>query len=270
MTVEEYGNGQFYGGRPVSCLSVHFRIHYQTAWGQRLRVVGNHVALGMWKPSNGLYLEWGGDGYWVGKFVLPIDLRLDQLRYKYVVTDDNDMSFTRWESGPDRTLVLGCQRHAVDVWRDKENMTPLTAGPAILKASSACRGEQYYTCHEPVEPINGETSWVELASAKSESARVKFAPQHIEYHPAPSKHQMVPINEEGTKVNYSNAVLQMMKQSKARAPPAATQTAYVKQFSRKTLQYLASSAESQHLLSHLMRTSYRSMVGSTGTSLHVY
>ena len=120
--------------------AVDFRIHYATAFGQSVCVVGSGV-LGAWLPSKALNLRYN-DGWWRGRLLLPRrppavggaggaggapaggspdesktkDCRHDEekLLYKYVLRMA-DGSLV-WEGGINRTLAL---RRELATWPDR-------------------------------------------------------------------------------------------------------------------------------------------------------
>jgi hypothetical protein len=112
---------------------VSFRIHYETAFGERLVVVGGAPELGSWDLSRAFPLSFQR-GWWVGQ--LTISPRpagggavsgdsLETVEYKYVIV--NDSAPARWEEGPNRQLLVrsaatGNVCHEVrDAWRVRDS-----------------------------------------------------------------------------------------------------------------------------------------------------
>ncbi|KAK9799848.1 hypothetical protein WJX73_009580 [Symbiochloris irregularis] len=112
-----------------SCITVHFRIPYMTTWGQHIRVVGEHSALGDWQPASAPSLgcrHAGEELVWEGKVSMP---KVHHFSYKFaVVTDDNRVQCLERES---RSVALpsNLQSGAVvslqDEWQDKPHAADL-------------------------------------------------------------------------------------------------------------------------------------------------
>lgn len=80
-------------------ITVHFRVSYMTTWGQHVRVVGEHAALGEEQPSLAPPLgcrHVGEELVWEGKISIPKVLHFS---YKFaVVSEDNRVQCQERES----------------------------------------------------------------------------------------------------------------------------------------------------------------------------
>ncbi|KAK0626084.1 glucan 1, 4-alpha-glucosidase [Immersiella caudata] len=93
--------------QPTSCseVLVTFNQRASTEWGQNIKLVGNHPALGNWNPSKGVLLNSGqytpSNPLWSISVLLPAGQRIE---YKYVnVQADGSV---RWESDPNRSFSV--------------------------------------------------------------------------------------------------------------------------------------------------------------------
>ncbi|KAK0651308.1 glycoside hydrolase family 15 protein [Cercophora newfieldiana] len=106
---------------PTGCseVLVTFNERASTQWGQNIKLVGNHPALGNWNPSNGILLSAAGytssDPLWSISVLLPAG---QSIEYKYVnVQSDGSV---RWESDPNRQFTVPSTCNEVvrgDNWR---------------------------------------------------------------------------------------------------------------------------------------------------------
>ena len=83
-------------------LAVDFEIHYETAFGERVCVLGNHEIMGAWDVSRATALEWTEGHAWKTSIELPAG---GVFFYKYVVVRD-DGEIVRWQDGSNSMLVL--------------------------------------------------------------------------------------------------------------------------------------------------------------------
>ena len=77
--------------------STEFSISYQTAFGEKIVLVGSSSELGNWEPEKGIELKWEPNHVWKGVFsydVLPFE-------YKYVLVGNEA---TLWEKGINRKI----------------------------------------------------------------------------------------------------------------------------------------------------------------------
>lgn len=88
--------------------SIHFQIHYNTQFGQELRVVGNLFELGNWKPDLALKMVWKQvniifinkkDNHWEAKLNLSNSIDFE---YKYVLCQKDQCI---WENGENRLFI---------------------------------------------------------------------------------------------------------------------------------------------------------------------
>jgi hypothetical protein len=99
---------------------VTFRIHYETAFGEALVVVGGCAELGDWRLEGAFPLAFQS-GWWVGTVAIAAPatgaggsdpVPLHKITYKYAVT--NAAAATKWEHGPDRALLVSPTDGPVD------------------------------------------------------------------------------------------------------------------------------------------------------------
>ncbi|MFT5239737.1 MAG: 4-alpha-glucanotransferase [Candidatus Promineifilaceae bacterium] len=100
-------------------MKLTFSIHYQTDWGQSLRLVIPNADGGDWEPTRALVMEGRSAGVWSLTLTLA-DAELDAFYYKYSIVSDHDGT-CRAEHGDDRTLPRGLHDHThvrmLDSWR---------------------------------------------------------------------------------------------------------------------------------------------------------
>lgn len=103
-------------------MTIVFRIHYQTTWGQKLYVSGSASELGNWDLAQALEMQHIADGWWE----LSVDIPADAMaQYKYVLKHEFS-SEAKWEWGDNRILFpgnvakLGLSLVHVDSWKDQE------------------------------------------------------------------------------------------------------------------------------------------------------
>jgi 4-alpha-glucanotransferase len=101
-------------------MKLHFKIQYNTVWGQRLLLTGNIPALGNGDYSKALKLGYSHPGSWSGTIDVSSD-ELNTLHYQYVVFDENLYRYIpEWgdmrkinQDLSDATNIL-----CVDVWNE--------------------------------------------------------------------------------------------------------------------------------------------------------
>ncbi|WP_102159101.1 carbohydrate-binding module family 20 domain-containing protein [Zhihengliuella halotolerans] len=93
---------------------VSVSVRAETTWGQDVRVVGNHGALGSWDPAAGVVLSATDYPRWTGTVDLPAGTAFE---YKYVKYDGGTAI---WESGGNRVATVGPDGSLKlsDTWRD--------------------------------------------------------------------------------------------------------------------------------------------------------
>ena len=87
--------------------SIKFSIKYQTSPGQNIYILGSINELGNWK-ENKFKLKWHPGHIWKGTLVL--DESINSITYKFVCVS-NDLSYKRWEKGPDRIFHRELHSH---------------------------------------------------------------------------------------------------------------------------------------------------------------
>ena len=93
-----------------NCISVYFRLAYMTVWGQHIRVLGEHRALGDWDAVKAPALACrhvGEELVWEGQVSLP---KVTQIAYKFAVVTA-DQRVEEIERGS-RTVHLPSSLHA--------------------------------------------------------------------------------------------------------------------------------------------------------------
>jgi 4-alpha-glucanotransferase len=80
-------------------MKIHFKIQYQTFWGQRLLVSGNIPALGNGDFSKALSLSFAFPENWSGAVDITAD-ELQSLQYKYILLNENTGQIVEeWDAG---------------------------------------------------------------------------------------------------------------------------------------------------------------------------
>ncbi len=94
--------------------TVDVAVHATTTWGQNIRVVGDHPALGGWSPASGVALSAATYPVWRAQVALPAGTRVE---YKYVRIEPDGR--VTWESGANRvaTVPAGGMLALNDAWR---------------------------------------------------------------------------------------------------------------------------------------------------------
>jgi len=101
-------------------MTIEFKIHYQTKWGQQLAITGNIPELGDGDLARAFVLDYQGAGFWGGNCDLK-DLP-ENLEYTYLLLDEQDGSRRREWGGPRRLdLKKESSPHILlkDAWRPK-------------------------------------------------------------------------------------------------------------------------------------------------------
>ena len=89
--------------RSASSFQVQFRYVCATAFGQTVKVVGNHDTIGSWNPDHALQLQWSTGDVWTGQ-VIVANVPGKCLEFKYILVTGDKL---KWESGENRKLQLG-------------------------------------------------------------------------------------------------------------------------------------------------------------------
>ncbi|MFK7973079.1 MAG: 4-alpha-glucanotransferase [Bacteroidia bacterium] len=125
-------------------MDIRFHIHYNTQYGQRLKVCGNHPTLGDWDAAAAPYLEYIDNGEWA--LSLDIDSKAAaDLEYKFCIEEENEV---RWEWGKNRKLSLPARKktaHIRDYWRpaaQPENAWQSAAFTQVLMAHAPVKKQR--------------------------------------------------------------------------------------------------------------------------------
>lgn len=83
-----------------------FKIHFESAFGERLVVTGSVPELGSWAIDAALPLAYEAGGFWVGRATVPVAGLPSgaSVEYKYAVV--NAAAPTKWEHGGNRQAFL--------------------------------------------------------------------------------------------------------------------------------------------------------------------
>lgn len=102
---------------------LRFQIAYHTQWGQQLKVVGSHPALGEWEIDQAPNMQYDADGAWSLEIDIPADSTFD-FSYKYCLIHTDGA--VEWEWGKNRSFQLKANQtdevHIRDFWRAKSLM----------------------------------------------------------------------------------------------------------------------------------------------------
>ena len=89
------------GGGGTGATGIDVAVHATTTWGQNIRVVGDHPALGSWSPASGMALSAATYPVWRAQVALPPGTRVE---YKYVRVEADGR--VTWESGGNRVATV--------------------------------------------------------------------------------------------------------------------------------------------------------------------
>ena len=101
LHVNARAGGSGGGGGGGTEAAVSFGVNATTVWGQGVRVVGNHAALGSWNPASGVVLSSSAYPVWRSQVALPAGTNV---QFKYVKVDGSGAVV--WESGANRTVTV--------------------------------------------------------------------------------------------------------------------------------------------------------------------
>lgn len=101
-------------------MKIHFKIQYQTQWGQMLRITGSVPALGSGNPANALNMVYTEHGVWTATIELPYS-DLSKLHYNYQLHNHSN-AHTQPEWGEVRTVQVPSEDiqncFCVDQWNN--------------------------------------------------------------------------------------------------------------------------------------------------------
>lgn len=125
---------------------VCFRIHYHTQWGQHLKVVGDHLALGQWNVNDAPEMHYQEDGMWELSLDLPSE-KAFSVAYKYVLVEPDGRVL--WEWGVNRQFAVKADKYEIlrlnDAWRENakpENAWFSSAFTGVLMRRDGKKGPQ--------------------------------------------------------------------------------------------------------------------------------
>jgi 4-alpha-glucanotransferase len=103
-------------------MKVTFRIHYNTTWGKRIAITGNHKELGNSQISDAIFMDYAEDGRWT-KTIEIKDLE-SPLTYRYVLlNDEKEVLDKDW--GEERSVDLTKEKAKsitlYDSWRSDKS-----------------------------------------------------------------------------------------------------------------------------------------------------
>ena len=91
-----------YAALSGATITVDFEIHYQAVFGQDVRLLGSHHALGAWDQTRAVPLTWTEGDVWTATVDLPAG---GIFFYKYLVCDSQGRT-VRWQDGSNSMLVM--------------------------------------------------------------------------------------------------------------------------------------------------------------------
>ncbi|PRW58670.1 carbohydrate-binding module family 20 isoform A [Chlorella sorokiniana] len=94
------GSGVTGSGKPVR---VTFTLPQELPFGQSLKLVGSHPALGAWKEDMGLRMTWGDGHKWTTSVSLPAGTALE---FKAVKIIEGPDARSEWEDGANHVLLV--------------------------------------------------------------------------------------------------------------------------------------------------------------------
>jgi len=144
----------------VQLISVTFKIKYKGAYGEGLRLVGGHEALGNWDLQQSVLLNWDSNNVWVTE---PIELPVDGVYvYKYVVCEGGDAKRpSQWQSGNNQVLVLSNDDSPAVVVNDNWRADPALAFTCKPDGSEALQAE-----HRLIGRVQNQDLRLQVAEAQ--------------------------------------------------------------------------------------------------------
>lgn len=114
-------------------MKINFHIHYNTYWGQRIGVVGDHSLLGNGRHSSAFILTYKAEGVWEGSLDLGEDCQ--QLDYQYVLLGE-ERQLLEVEWGAARVIDLSNETldclYLKDSWRSNSAVENACYNAAFL------------------------------------------------------------------------------------------------------------------------------------------
>ncbi|CAG9310244.1 unnamed protein product [Blepharisma stoltei] len=80
-------------------VDITFSMHYNTAFGERMIILGGHEVMGNWRSDRALDLEWTNGNIW--KATISLSQKSKDIEYKYAIVKGN---LVKWEGGDNRIL----------------------------------------------------------------------------------------------------------------------------------------------------------------------
>lgn len=90
-------------GSSGRAVRVKFTLQKELPFGQSLKLVGSHPALGAWDETRGLPMTWGDGHVWTGEVPLPIGTAVEFKAVKVVGGAD---AYSEWEGGSNHVLLI--------------------------------------------------------------------------------------------------------------------------------------------------------------------
>ncbi|KAL4451967.1 hypothetical protein ABPG75_007629 [Micractinium tetrahymenae] len=90
-------------GSSGRAVRVKFTLQKELPFGQSLKLVGSHPALGAWDETRGLPMTWGDGHVWTGEVPLPIGTAVEFKAVKVVGGPD---AYSEWEGGSNHVLLI--------------------------------------------------------------------------------------------------------------------------------------------------------------------
>ncbi|KAM3140330.1 hypothetical protein pb186bvf_007490 [Paramecium bursaria] len=96
---------------PSTFISIYFKIHYQTNYGQAVYLIGDLPLTGCWNPRNGVRMTRNEGDYWT--LCMKLDRSVEKMEYKFAINsfDDPQMDCL-WEPGQNRVVSLQTLIHS--------------------------------------------------------------------------------------------------------------------------------------------------------------
>ncbi|KAL4422984.1 hypothetical protein ABPG77_005464 [Micractinium sp. CCAP 211/92] len=90
-------------GSSGRAVRVKFTLQMELPFGQSLKLVGSHPALGAWDENRGLPMTWGDGHVWTGEVPLPIGTAVE---FKAVKVVGGAGAYSEWEGGSNHVLLI--------------------------------------------------------------------------------------------------------------------------------------------------------------------
>eukprot|EP00239_Pterosperma_sp_CCMP1384_P012415 CAMPEP_0197864844 /NCGR_PEP_ID=MMETSP1438-20131217/43321_1 /TAXON_ID=1461541 /ORGANISM="Pterosperma sp., Strain CCMP1384" /LENGTH=578 /DNA_ID=CAMNT_0043483217 /DNA_START=136 /DNA_END=1872 /DNA_ORIENTATION=+ len=157
----------------VQMIKVRFIVTYQGSFGEGLRLVGGHEALGNWSLNTSISLTWSpGDQWKSDALELPID---GIFVYKYVLCKDGDPARPmQWQAGNNQVLALTTQDAPMIEVHDNWKGDPAVSYTCLPDGSNALQAEQRLVKRVREADVKLQAAQTQIVDLTSQLKRSRF------------------------------------------------------------------------------------------------